>query len=411
MGPANKGAAMSDRAEIAPPGPATAQLDEETLLRRLEDLLPALRDRATDAEEIRAIPQQTIDDIWETGYLSAFKTRYFGGPGLSLSALANGARILAHGCASTAWTMVFLAQHTWMFAKANLQLQEELLGGERPGMQAGALGRLGVAVRVPGGYRVTARSDWNSGVMHADWVNCKAVIDGDDTVMMVVMPTSDVVIEDVWHTAGMRGTGSNTIVADDLFVPAHRVQPSSEFLGTKAHPVHDDEPWASYPFVPVVMCTLSSVVLGTAEAAVEEFRSLLERRSLAFSGGAKQVDQPMSQLRLGEAVSTLRSAQLTWRNMVDRIIERCEARNELTVAERVAIRLDAGRVVHDCRRLLDDVIMPNAGGSSYFKSSSLQRMQRDIEVIKGHAMFDWDRTALLAGRVELGMDPAPTDLI
>ncbi|HEX5587291.1 MAG TPA: hypothetical protein VFZ17_08290 [Acidimicrobiia bacterium] len=387
------------------------ELDEPTLLQRLDALVPVLRERAQEAEDLRQIPQSTIDDVWATGYLSAFRTCHFGGPGLGLSALANGARILAHGCASTAWTMVFLAQHTWMFAKANLELQEELLGGERPGMQAGALGRLGVAVPVDGGYRVTARSDWNSGVMHAEWVNCKALIEGDDQVMMVVMPTADVVIDDVWHTAGLRGTGSNTIVVDDLFVPAHRVQPSSEFLGNRAHPVHDDEPWASYPFVPVAMCTLSAVALGAAEAAVDEFRDLLERRTLAFSGGAKQVDQPVSQLRLGEAVSALRSAQLLWHDMVARIIDVCEPRGELTERQRVAIRLDAARVVHDCRRLLDDVVMPSAGGSSYFDAAALQRIQRDLEVLKGHAMFDWDRVALLAGRVELGMPVAPTDLI
>jgi 3-hydroxy-9,10-secoandrosta-1,3,5(10)-triene-9,17-dione monooxygenase len=392
--------------------PTSAErLDEQTLLQRLEDLVPILRERAQEAEVLRQIPQATIDDVWASGYLSAFRTLHFGGPGLGLSALANGARIMAHGCASTAWTMVFLAQHTWMFAKANLELQTELLGGDRPGMQAGALGRLGVAVPVDGGYRVTAKSDWNSGVMHAEWVNCKAVIEGDDQVMMVVMPTAEVVIEDVWNTAGLRGTGSNTIVVEDLFVPARRVQASQEFLGNKAHLVHEGEPWASYPFVPVAMCTLSAVALGAAESAVEEFRGLLERRTLAFSGGAKQVDQPMSQLRLGEAVSTLRVAQTMWHAMVARIIERCETGGELTPQERVGIRLDAAHVVHTCRRLLDDVIMPSAGGSSYFFNSPLQRIQRDIEVLKGHAMFDWDRIALLAGRTELGMPPAPTDLI
>src|ERR1700733_3112148 len=145
------------------------RLDEHTLLQRLEDLVPILRSRAQETEVLRQVPQATIDDLWATGYLSAFRTRHFGGPGLGLSALANGARILAHGCASTAWTAVFLAQHTWMFAKANLELQTELLGGDLPGMQAGALGRLGVAVPVDDGYRVTARSDWNSGVMHAEW--------------------------------------------------------------------------------------------------------------------------------------------------------------------------------------------------------------------------------------------------
>ena len=104
--------------------------------------------------------------------------------------------------------------------------------------------------------RVTARTDWNTGVMNSTWVNCKAIIQSDNPnedkrVMMCVFPIGDVVIEDIWHTAGARGTGSNILVANDVFVPEYRVQPSEEFLGAKAPSIHDGEPWAAYPFVPV----------------------------------------------------------------------------------------------------------------------------------------------------------------
>src|SRR4051812_7407089 len=116
------------------------RLTEAELLGCLEAMVPALRERAIETERLRRLPQATLDDAKNSGYLSAFRTRHFGGPGLGLSALANGARIMAHGCASSAWVLVFLAQHTWMFAKANLLLQTELLAGEFPGMQAGSLG-------------------------------------------------------------------------------------------------------------------------------------------------------------------------------------------------------------------------------------------------------------------------------
>ena len=391
--------------------PAGNSLTEAELLSRLEALVPALRERAQETERLRHIPQATFDDAKRSGYLSAFRTRHFGGPGLGLSALANGARILAHGCASSAWTLVFLAQHTWMFAKANLQLQTELLAGEFPGMQAGSLGKLGVARPVEGGYRVTATSDWNSGIMQSTWVNCKAKIEGDEQVMMVVMPVADVKVQDVWHTAGLRGTGSNTIVVDNVFVPAHRLQPAAEFMGEKAHPVHDAEPFASYPFVPVVTTTISAIALGIAEAAVQEFKAIIEKRTLAFSGGQKQSDQPFAQMRLGEAVGELRAIQTLCRGMLNDIVNTYEPRQRMTTAERVGVRLTGATIVRACRRLLDDCIMPNAGGSSYFESSPLQRMQRDLEVLKGHAMFDWDRLAQLAGRVELGQAPAPTDLL
>src|SRR6202035_898419 len=104
-------------------------LTEQTLLDRVRALQPALRERAPEAERLRRLPTATLDDVRATGYLSAFQPVYFGGSGLGLSALANGARLLAQACTSTGWTMAFLAQHTSLFAKGNLQLQQDLLGG------------------------------------------------------------------------------------------------------------------------------------------------------------------------------------------------------------------------------------------------------------------------------------------
>jgi 3-hydroxy-9,10-secoandrosta-1,3,5(10)-triene-9,17-dione monooxygenase len=394
---------------IAKPTLKQETLSEAELLRRLEAMVPKLKERANETEQLRRLPDQTIEEAWESGFLSAFRTRYWGGPGLGLSALANGARILAHGCGSSAWTLVFLAQHVWMFAKADLKLQEELLGGDgRPGTMAGALAQLGTAEPTEGGYLVTAESDWNSGVMHSDWVNCKVDIDGE--VYMAVLPTADVEIVDIWHTSGMRGSGSNRIKVEKAFVPHHRLQKSSDFLGSQAPSIHDDEPFVSYPFVPVVMSTMSGVQLGMAEAAVEEFGNVIKRRVLAFTGGAKQVDQQVSHLRIGEAIVELRALQTLWHSMVARIIDAYETRRGMETEERVKIRHDAAYIVTKCAKLVGHVTA-STGGSSYFNHSPLQRIQRDVEVLSSHATLDWDRGMQMGGKVALGIPLAPTDLI
>jgi GTP cyclohydrolase II len=382
-------------------------LTEEVLLKRLTDMVPNLRARASETERIRRLPEQTMIDARQSGFLSGFRTRHFGGPGLGLSALANGARILAHGCASSAWSLVFLAQHTWMFAKAPLEMQEELLGGEFPAMMAGALAKLGQAEPVKEGYLITARSEWNSGVMHSDWVNMKVDIDG--VVHLAILPVKSVTVEDVWHTSGLRGTGSNTVVATKVFAPPHRVAPAEAMMGSKAHPVHDDEPFASYPFVPVVMMTMSAVSLGTAEAAVDEFKESIGRRVIAFTGGARQVDQAAAHLRMGEVIANLRLAQTLWHDSVHRVIDAYESRKGMDVAERVAVRQTAAIVAKLSAEVVRE-ITASSGGSCYFESSPLQRMQRDAEVLKSHASLDWDRGSQIAGKVALGLPLAPTDL-
>ncbi len=288
------------------------ELTEEILLERLEAIVPNLRARAQETERLRYVPEESLREIRDAGYLHAFRPVHFGGSGLGLSALCNGARILAHGCASTAWTASFLAEHQWFLGKASLSIQEELMGDARPGLMAGALAKLGTAEPVPAegdrpaGYLVTARSDWNSAIEHSDWTNFKAKVGDVDYMFMV--PKSDVVVEDVWHTTGMRGTSSNTITADRVFVPEHLATPSAAMMGTVADPVHKDEPFASYPFSPVVSIMCVGTVVGAAEEAVEVFAQRLKDRVLAFSGGAKQVDQQVAQMRLGDVVKECRKS-------------------------------------------------------------------------------------------------------
>lgn len=401
---------MASTAQAAKPAVAArpeAGLTEEVLLERLAAMVPGLRARAVETEQLRKLPEQTMIEARASGFLSAFRTRHFGGPGLGLSAIANGARILAQGCASSAWTLVFLAQHTWMFAKAPLALQEELLGGEFPGMMAGALAKLGTAEKVDGGYLISAQSEWNSAIMHSEWVNMKVDIDG--VVHLAVLPVRDVIVQDVWYTSGLRGTGSNTVVAERVFAPSHRVAPNEAMMGTQAHPVHDAEPFASYPFMPVVLMTMSGVSLGSAEAAVEEFRETINRRVIAFTGGSRQVDRTESHLRLGEVAGSLRLAQAIWRDSLAQIVDAYETRRGMDAAQRVAIRQNASRVARLAAEILQQ-ITASTGGSSYFESSPLQRIQRDVEVLKSHATLDWDRAAIMMGKVALGLPLEKTDM-
>src|ERR1700710_1181382 len=206
------------------PGPTTDidakrrdDLTEAVLLARLEAMVPRLRERAAETEQLRQLPQATIDEALATGFLGAFRPREYGGAGLGLSALANGARILAHGCTSSAWTLVFLAQHVWMVGKMPRPMQEELLGSGEVPFIAGALAAIGTATKVPGGYRVSGTSEWNSAIAHSTWTSLKARV--DDDVFSFYLPVSDVRRHDRWNTAGMRGTSSDSFTADEVFVP------------------------------------------------------------------------------------------------------------------------------------------------------------------------------------------------
>jgi hypothetical protein len=103
-------------------------------------------------------------------------------------------------------------------------------------------------------------------------------------------------------------------------------------------------------------------------------------------------------------------ARALWDSCIVQLDEAYGSGGSLTLEERIGIRSSTTLVVQTCRDVVA-TIMNSAGGSSYFGSAPLQRIQRDTETLKSHAMFDWDRVAQLQGRATLGMPPAPTDLI
>src|SRR4051794_28067658 len=188
-------------------------LTEELLLGRLEAMVPRLRERAAETEALRELPTATVDEALATGFVGAFRPRAHGGSGLGLSTIANGTRILAHGCASSAWGIVFLAQHAWMAGKTPEATQSVLFGSDELPLIAGALAAIGTATPVEGGYLVSGNSEWNSSIAHAAWANMKARVEGTDDVLSFYLPVRAVNRHDRWHTSGMRGTSSDSFSA------------------------------------------------------------------------------------------------------------------------------------------------------------------------------------------------------
>jgi 3-hydroxy-9,10-secoandrosta-1,3,5(10)-triene-9,17-dione monooxygenase len=162
--------------------------------------------------------------------------------------------------------------------------------------------------------------------------------------------------------------------------------------------------------VPSVLALVASApALGAAEAAVQLFAERLRTRVLAYSLGDRQREQPAAQVRLATAMSDLAAARIRWDAAITDVVDACavgDASEEL----RVATRLAAAATVRASRSVISTVA-EGAGASVYLASSPLQRLQRDVEVLKGHVVFDWDRTAELAGRFALGFGLRPTDMV
>jgi alkylation response protein AidB-like acyl-CoA dehydrogenase len=299
--------------------------------------------------------------------------------------------------------------HSWLLAKFPAEARAELFLPERPyALTPAPLAPTGTLELVEGGFVVTGRWAWATGLPNADWVMVHAVqLAPEPANWFLIAPVDEVTVDDVWFSSGMRATGSNTVRLRDQFIPAHRAVPAATLMAPGG--AGDGDGLAGIPVPPVLGLVAAAAALGAAEAAVEDFRRRIAGRVLAYTAGERQQDQPVTQARLGHAISELAATRARWDAAIARLAA-VGSTGGLGLDERMAMRLTAAATVRSSRQIIA-IVADGSGASAYLAASPLQRLQRDVEVLKGHVLFDWDRTTELAGRFALGLPLRPTDMI
>ncbi|MBV8785802.1 MAG: acyl-CoA dehydrogenase, partial [Mycobacterium sp.] len=189
-----------------------------------DEFVARLSERAQEAERLRRLPQATVAEFRQMELFRLLLPARFGGIQASFPELLQPIRRMAHGCASSAWTLGFYALHNWMLSLFDPRLQEEVFASG-PVLAPAPLAPTGRGVPADGGVRLTGRWSWATGAMDADWVVVGALVERQDGIepALVVVPAANVEVADTWQTAGMRGTGSHDVIVTDVFVPEHRM--------------------------------------------------------------------------------------------------------------------------------------------------------------------------------------------
>ena len=227
---------------------------------------------------------------------------------------------------------------------------------------------------------------------------------------LALLPMSDAEVVDVWHTAGMRATGSNDVVVTDVFVPQHRlVSVFDVYRGTAPGAGLHDADTYRWPLVPALSLVAAMPAFGAAEAVADAFAARLSERVLAYSGVA-QKDQPSAQIRLGGARVRLAALRGLLDHTTARIQELVVAGEPVSRTERAAARSAAAHIVHESRAVIAD-LLESSGASAQFLANPLQRAKRDVDVICGHVVFDYDVSRELAGATEIGAKVSPIAMI
>jgi len=374
---------------------------------RCDALVPVLAAHADEGEAIRRLPDAVFEATREADLFPAVVPTSLGGHGLGLDELAQGTRILAHGCPASAWTISFFMQHAWLLSRFGIDANEEFFGSGTFPFAAAPLAPGGRVTEVEGGYLVSGTWEWATCVEQSEWIMVHGFAPGAGLeTQFFVIPVAETLVEDVWFTSGMRATGSNTVHVSECFVPERRTLPALDLIDNTRSVAGDG--LANIPLVSVLALVAAAPALGAAEAAVDLYRERLQERVLAYTLGEKAAEQPAAQIRLATAMSDLASARAGWAAAIAAIVE-ASTHGTPDQQRRAEARLAAAAAVRASRQIINTVC-EGAGASVYKTGHPLQRLQRDVETLKGHVIFDWDRTAELAGRVTLGLGLRPTDM-
>lgn len=370
-----------------------------------------LAQRAQEAEELRRLPAETVAELTASGFTELLKPARYGGRQAEFRAILDPVRRMAHGCASTAWTAAFYALHNWMLALFDEQAQTEAFATV-PFLAPAPLAPTGRGIPIEGGVRLSGRWSWATGVMDGNWAIVGALCGPDDAIFpaLALLPADQIQIVDVWHTDGMRATGSHDVVVEDAFVPEHRlVKVVDIYGGTAPGALLHDAALYRWPMVPALGLVAAMPALGAAERVTEIYAQRLSERVIAYEG-TKQKDKPAAVARLAEAQVRLRALHGLLDGTVARIEGILADGDHVRRAVRADARLAAAHIVRESRAVIG-LLLEASGASAHFLTSPLQRAKRDVDVIGGHVVFDYDVGRELAGALAIGAKVSPIAMV
>ena len=381
------------------------------LLEDLKSVLPAIAANASRAEKDRMVPAENIALLKGIGLHRAFLPKAYGGMEISLPEFTDCIALLAGACASTAWAMSLLCTHNHQLAMFPARLQEEIWGVNPDHTASSSIAPFGRVEEVEGGLLFSGEMGWSSGCDHAEWASggCRrANAEGTQDYCFAVLPRSDYEIRDDWFAAGMKGSGTKTLIIDKAFVPEHRIQKAKDMMEGKSagFGLYPDSKIFYTPYRPYFAVGFATISLGIAERMLEAFREQPKNRVRAYTGVSVGAATP-ALMRLAESTHQVAAARAllekTWQDHADH-----GARKEYPNRETLAFwRTNQAYAVKMCIQAVDR-LYEAAGGTAWFESNELQRLWRDSHMTGAHAYTDYDVCAQILGRELMGLEPDPS---
>jgi len=376
----------------------------ERLVRQAAALVPVLRSRAPAAEQARRLPRDTFDALADADVFRMTAPKRFGGFEADFLTQCEVLAEVARGCPSASWAATILSAMSWLVAGFPDEAQEEIFDKRDPRI-SGVFSPTGTAVRKNGGYLVNGRWGYNTGGHGGEWTVITAVLVENGNPGMphsCIVRAAELERLDDWHASGMAATGSSTVVAKDLFVPAHRALPLPELVEARYPQRHNSaNPYFNYPLAAVLTANAAGTPVGIARGALELYLDKLPGRAITYTTYASKIEAPVTHLQVGEAALAIDSSDAHMRLACAQVDD---SRGALTRLARIKVRAHVGAATRYARDAVDTLFYAS-GASAIQESVPIQRFQRDMQALANHAILHPQTNDELYGRVLCGLEP------
>jgi 3-hydroxy-9,10-secoandrosta-1,3,5(10)-triene-9,17-dione monooxygenase len=370
-------------------------------IRRARSIVPTLRERAQKCEEARGLLPENEKLLHETGLFRFHQPRSFGGMELPFLAVVDIVAELARGCPSTAWNVGNLGCHHWILGYYEPETQHELWDANPDVLIASSIAlAAGRGKRVDGGFQVSGKWPFSSGVDNSDWNMLAVTVYEHEKAVdwrLCLVPKSDYQVIDTWYAMGMVGTGSKDIEVKEVFVPERRALALARCRGGLEHPgaKRNAGPLFRVPIVASAGHPLSATALGTAEGAYEHVRDVFLKRIGTYTG-AKVSDFQAVQVKLARARCLIDSA----RHLMRESARMFQENDSLDVETKLRLRAQNAFAVSQSREAVE-TLWSFYGANAIYTRDPLQRYLRDVQAASQHFSFNFDIAGAAFGTAAL----------
>ena len=384
----------------------TTTMAAQEVFASILELGPLIRAHQRESEQLGRIAAPVMDAFFERDLFRILLPRELGGAGLDLVTAMRVVEEVAYFDGSTGWVFGIgiggLARAAFLADE-----QARLLATAPRAYIGGTLPPLGRATVVPGGYRVSGRWPFASGIRHATWMAAGCVVcddaeprtgaDGAPVVVYVYVPTSAATILDTWQVGGMRGTGSTEYTLDAVFVPVERTSLPAERREDADLP----------PLLKVLDVTTGStfgfVALGIARATIDGVLAMAATQARPHADGQSLRDRASAHYEVAKAQAMLESASLNFYNALAMLGATAERGEPLTLPLRARLRRAQTHAGETAVEVVDQMYR-TAGSAALFEAAPFERSLRDVHAIQAQVWYQ--RSAMEdAGRVAFGLIP------